>query len=699
MSSRRNFLKISALTGAGVALPLKWNVPPALGSVQVAQTPLPGRDIGKYIDPLPTFTGARVTGTNLVVSAEEFQQKVLPSTFNYPAPFSSTYVWGYRIYNGDVTRGPLYPGFTVEAVRGTPTTVAYVNNLPYVPFLQKYLTIDQTIHWANPLNLMMQDEQRRDPYAGPPPLVTHLHGGEVPSEFDGGPESWFTPDGIHGTAYRTLSGTAPNAAIYQYPNRQEPTTLWFHDHALGATRLNVYAGLAAFYLLRNPASMDTGLATPGGLPAGAYEHEIVIQDRQFDTNGQWLFPDGSPEGLNGPPPNPDIHPFWIPEFFGDAIVVNGKTWPYFEVEPRRYRFRLLNGSNARWYELRLMNTSTGRPGPAMWVIGNDGGLLDFPALSGDNRGHSPRLLMAPGERYDVIVDFAAFTGQTLALLNSAKAPYPSGSPPDPQTNGQIMQFRVTKPLSSGDDSYNPALGAPLRTPMVRLANPATGTLAPAVTPDVRRQLVLVEIEGPGGPIAVLLNNTEWEGLTEDDTTPIPGSVPDGHGNYLTEVPRVGSTELWEIINLTMDAHPIHLHLVQFQLMNRQAFNDSNYRKAWNAAFPGGQFKPADGPPRPYNQPNGDGALGGNPAVNPFLQGKPMLPPPQEAGWKDTMKMYPGEVTRIVVRFAPQNIAVGGLMPGENRYPFDPTSGPGYVWHCHILDHEDNEMMRPYNPSL
>ena len=703
MSTRREFMRLSALTGIGLAAPFELSVRRAYASFLVNQTPLPGKSIPKFVDPMPTFAGSRMVGTNLVVSICESEQAVLPSSFGYPNPFTGTYVWGYRISSGAVTRGPLYPGFTVEATRGVPTTVMYVNELPSRPKLQQYLTIDQTIHWANPLGLAMDDSGRRIPYVGPPPVATHLHGGEVPSQMDGGPDAWFTTidevtgQALHGSAYYSMVPTASNAAVYQYPNAQEATTLWFHDHTLGATRNNVYAGLAAFYFLRDPHTMDTGIAEPGGLPAGDYEHEIVIQDRMFDTDGQWLFPDGYPSGPNGPPPNPQIHPFWIPEFFGDAIVVNGKTWPYFEVEPRRYRFRFLNGSNARFYSVRLMNHATDRPGPEFWIIGTDGGLLDYPVRLNDSATSELRsLLFAPGERFDVIIDFSNFAGQTLTLLNKAKAPYPSGTPADPSTVGQILQFRVTKPLQTADTSYDPASGQPLRIPIVRLANPVAGTLGAGIATDLRRQLALVEIEGTGGPIEVLVNNTEWEGLTEDDRTPVPDSVPDGRGNYLTERPNIGETELWEIVNLTMDAHPIHLHLVQFQLMNRQSFNVKNYRKLYDSSFTGGVFRAADGPPLPYNTMNAAGAVGGNPDVTPFLQG-PILPPrPEESGWKDTVITLPGEVTRFIVRFAPQHLAAGTTASGKNDYSFDPTTGPGYVWHCHIIDHEDNEMMRPYN---
>jgi spore coat protein A, manganese oxidase len=197
---------------------------------------------------------------------------------------------------------------------------------------------------------------------------------------------------------------------------------------------------------------------------------------------------------------------------------------------------------------------------------------------------------------------------------------------------------------------------------------------------------------------VLLNNTKWRGRREKSGDPIPGFKPDGRGNWLSELPRVGSTELWEIINLTDDAHPIHLHLVQFQLLNRQKIDADRYMKAWSAAFPGGALIPGFGPPGAYNRPNGDFAVGGNLAVSAFPRGPRIRPDPNEGGRKDTITALPDQVTRIIVRWAPQDVPVLAVCAGVNLYPFDPTTGPGYVWHCHILDHEDNDMMRPYAPT-
>lgn len=627
-----------------------------------------------------------MSGSSIAVSVSEFQQKVLPASVyqGLAAPFNEgTYVWGFQSGNG----APQYPGATLEAKRGITTRVLYTNNL-LTPVLQKYLTVDQTIHWADPLMQMGS----RDPYTGPVPFVPHIHGAEVPSQYDGGPEQWFTASGLRGITYRSAEEVLANQAVFEYPNSQESTALWIHDHTLGMTRLNVYAGLALFYIIRDDA--DTGKpGNPLRLPAGNYEVELLIQDRQFDTNGQWLYGDGTQAGAVVPPTDPADHPYWTPGFVGDVIVVNGKSWPVLDVEPRRYRLRLVNGANTRFFDLSLFNQQDQKPGPSMWVIGTDGGLLDAPVMV---RGRStPRrgaesLLVAPGERFDLIVDFSRFAGQTLTLMNSAPVPYPNGIPVDPGTTAQVMQFRVASG-SVVDLSYVPALGRPLRQPMIRLVDPSTGNPATGVTPALTRQLSL---NMPAGPSSMLLNNTTWSGLEDGTTTPIPGSSPDGFGNFMTETPRVGSTEIWEIVNLVDETHPIHLHLVQFQVLNRQSFDVAAYTTAYNAAFAGGAYVAGGGPPMAYNS---TGKLGGNPDVTPYLQGQAAPPDPEEAGWKDTVRCEMGTVTRLMIRWAPQSVAVADVAPGQNRYPFDPTQGPGYVWHCHYFEHEDNEMMRPYLP--
>ena len=215
---------------------------------------------------------------------------------------------------------------------------------------------------------------------------------------------------------------------------------------------------------------------------------------------------------------------------------------------------------------------------------------------------------------------------------------------------------------------------PLRRPLVRLS---------AAAATKRRQLTLNEVMGSGGPLEVLVNNTKWTGTDRPDFTQVGEE-------WFSELPEEGATEVWEIVNLTADAHPIHTHLVQFQLLDRQAFNVRRYTRAYEAAFPGGDYVPAYGPPLDYGTGN-PRALGGNPDVVPLLQGKPAPAAANENGWKDTVVAYPGEVTRFVVRFAPTDKP---LDDPDLVFPFDPD-GHGYVWHCHIIDHEDNEMMRPY----
>ena len=317
-------------------------------------------------------------------------------------------------------------------------------------------------------------------YAGPIPAVVHIHGGDVPPELDGGPDAWFTSTGsATGHGYYTFPGAPPNGAIYKYPNRQEAAPIWFHDHALGITRLNVHAGLAGAYYIQDPA-----LSLPPNLQSLPEVVPLVLQDRMFDTNGQLFFPADSAANILWTP-NPE-HPYWVPEFVGDTIVVNGKAWPFLNVEGKRYRFLFINGSNARTYELFLPNVP-------MYVIGTDGGYLDAPAMVS-------KLLIMPGERYEVIIDFASLAGTNVILKNTARTPYPKGASPNGQTLGQIIQFRVGP--RAADTSFNPAAaGAVLRTgaQMIKRLPGAPGgpaiVTAAGVTQNVQktRQLSLNEV--------------------------------------------------------------------------------------------------------------------------------------------------------------------------------------------------------------
>ncbi len=667
------------------------------------QVPLNPKSILQFVDPLPHFAGNRINPYDLVFPYNgnitikyEPTQQVAVSTGTVLATgivglanpnVGKARYWAYSIWkNGNMLAPPHWPAFTIEAKRGFPLNVVYENKLNGETYASVNLIADQTIHWAAPTGMDMMNMM---PYDGPVPVVAHLHGAEVASESDGGPEAWFTPDyGIIGPSWGN-GGTDQN---YIYPNSQEAATLWWHDHALGATRLNVYAGLAGFYFLRDDAELNanpnTNLKLPGwpgddlvqqndrvtGLPVGVPylpEIEVVFQDRMFDNTGALYYPNL--------PPNPMDHPFWTPEFIGDVITVNGKTWPYLSVAPRKYRFRLLNGSNARFYEISLNDLFSNKKGPAIIQIGTDGGLLDASVTI------NGKLLLAPGERADVVIDFSLSSpGQAWTLTNTANAPFPKGGQPNTLTTGRLMQFIVNGQMVPADPLLPPGtlgtdkslIPTDLRfgVPLVKLTNFA-GTTTPGLLISKKRQITLNEVMGMGGPLEVLLNNTKWNaGVTEN--------------------PTEGTTELWQIINMTADAHPIHLHLVQFQLVGRQKFNTANYNKAYNRSFLGGAYIPASGPPLIYNTPNIDGALGGNPAISPYLQQKLTPANLNERGWKDTYIVYPGEVTTFVIRYAPTDLPTNAP-PESLIFGFDPSLGPGYVWHCHIIDHEDNEMMRPY----
>jgi len=734
---RKKKLLGPALGIVTVALLVAWGplATPA-SAQQTPQVPLAGKAIPQWVDPLPTLNILAPGADPLVIDMREFQFPILPA--GAVPTYTGTWVWGY-VPQGQVGY-PSYIGPVILAERGAATQLKFVNMLSTgagTNVLAYKYSVDQTLHWADPEHNETTPYLGTIPafgtpgslsYTGPIPAVVHLHGGEVPPELDGGPDAWVTSDGLkwgHGFWTLNSTGQGTNSAIfnpdlnsftYNYPNTQEASNIWFHDHTLGATRLNVYAGLAGAYLISDP-----GLTLPTGLTAHGIGGEtiipLVIQDRMFDTNGQLFFPADSAGGILWTP-NPN-HPYWVPEFVGDAIVVNGKTWPTVgtaaaPLAAKRYRFLFLNGSNARTYELFLVNPVTKVMGPPMWVIGTDGGYLDAPVKIDPNAAANNKLVIMPGERYDVVIDFAAAANSQLILRNTGRTPYPKGGTPNGTTTGQIVKFFIGA-APAADSGYDPAAPTqPLRPPMVRLADPATGGLAAGVTPALTRALTLNEVMGlaqvatdpvtgilvayPGGPLEVLLNNTRWSGLDNNDAA-VSGGVPyptdtGGRGLiYYTERPNEGDTEVWEIINITADAHPIHIHLVQFQLMNRQNFNFNKYMKAYTAAFGGGIVREADGPPLSYSPTVASGMKwGGNPDVTPWLQGPLLLPNPQEAGWKDTVVAMPGQVTRLVVRWAPTDVATGDTT--NNFFPFDPDGGHGYVWHCHIIDHEDNEMMRP-----
>jgi len=613
-------------------------------------------------------TTGQVIGHNYTIFMNKFRQPILPSTIlpllvqlpgDINPPDGKTEVWGYNGSAKDAITGASLgyfansPGATFEAVRGISVNVTWVNNIT-TPHM---FAVDPTLHWANPNGMPMDPPM---PWPTLPPyfpaaqynvtLIPHLHGGEVQSTSDGHPEAWFTYNGIHGPKYNTATSTYPNAAVFHYPNMQPPTTLWYHDHALGITRINVMSGLAGFYILRDDSN-DLNLKY---LPSKQYEMPLVIQDRTFKANGELWFPD---VGIN-----PTIHPYWMPEFFGNTIMVNGLVWPNMNVEKGVYRFRLLEGSNARFYTISFWIPSAtilGIPNKLPFtVIGSDGGYLRAPVTLTE-------LTIAPGERWDILVDFSnvpatyidpntgLITPTTIILRNTAKAPFPKGAAADPQTVGQIMQFTMQNILQV--PKPQPLLPGTILNPAL-VKFPSLPATKPDGSPLRQRTLTLIEMMGPAGPTEILLDGKKWAAPISENVT-------------------LGSTEEWVIVNPTADAHPIHLHLVQFQLLSRQSFQVSKYLTDWWIKNPTAPIQMGDTTPiisPPYQN---------------YLQGKAVGSAPHEQGWKDTIQVYPGEVTIIRVRFAP--------IDGSPKYPFDPTVGPGYVWHCHILDHEDNEMMRPY----
>ena len=720
MISRREFVKIGAAVGAGVMLPV--------GMAQVAEAfnpatqPAPANPLRltKFVDNMPIMGLMPQSSPNYYrVGVYQFKSKVhsdmLPTT-----------AWGYRPlgFVPSLTRPEatwLAPSFAAR--RGVPMKVEWINKLNGIAHP---LPVDPSVMIADPLGDLppMGTVYPTAPVPGVPgtsvttfnytlrtiPIQTHMHGGEQPPCSDGGPFGWFTPGFAQTGPEWANSGDVDPAFsptgkhnVYPYPNGQLPATIWYHDHALGVDRFNVYMGMAGACVIYDPA-LEPGLnvAVPGsGIPSlidtvlhptyhdkfgQPYDIPLVIQDRIFDTKGQLWYPGKSAT-------NPETHPFWTPEFFGDTICVNGKAWPKLNVEPRKYRFRILDGSNARFYNLTFWNQTDSVNGPGFDVIASDQGFLAAPGAFAPGVG----LTMGPGERYEIVVDFSAFAGKNVMLRNDANAPYPGGDPVDPNTTAQIMMFQVDA-AAVVDTSIVPlALNSVLGTTFPSV--PVT----PAPTFTFTRQLTLNEIQGPGGPFEVVENFT-------------------GLAQPTTETPKLGDTEVWRIVNMTVDAHPIHLHGSSLQIKSRQAFLHetdplavgyaASYDRAWALTFglgldpqnvpilpadpvgSPGMVNPALVGPLPtdigYVYPgdilaDGSKLVGGNIDVTPFLTGPVTGPAPEEMGWKDTVRMLPGDVTEIIVRIAPND--------NSGTFAYGASAPLGYVWHCHILEHEENDMMR------
>jgi spore coat protein A len=484
--------------------------------------------LARFVDALPIPPVARAAGTAPLpgrsgerVPRYRVAMRAVSAKLHRDLP--PTNLWSY---------GGSVPGVTLDTRSGSGLIVEWANELPH----RHFLPIDHTLHGAE---------------KGVPEVrgVVHLHGGRTPADSDGYPEDWYVPG---------------QSRSYHYPNSQDAALLWYHDHTMGINRLNIYAGLFGLHVIRDAA--EDALQ----LPRGKYEVPLVLCDRDLRRDGQLSYP------VSADPEHP-----WVPEAFGELHLVNGKIFPFLEVEARKYRFRILNAANGRFYRLSVSE------GAEIQQIGSDQGLLSAPLTVGD-------VQLAPGERADIVIDFSRHRGARLLLRSDSF---------------ELMQFRVGAAVV--EDSS--ALPCELRA-VPRIAE-SSAVRTRRLTLDERLNLV-AESQG------MLLNNTPWH-------------MP------ITEKPELGTTEIWEIVNLTDDVHPIHLHMVRFQILDRRKFDSFQYMTAGTLRYLGAAAAP---------QPN-------------------------EMGWKDTARVNAKTVTRIIV-------------------PFVEYAGR-FVWHCHILEHEDNEMMRPY----
>ncbi len=524
MITRRSFLGQSTRAAAAAC------VPSILARSLSGQTgEVPNLDPGKlarFVDPLP-----------LPPIARPLDHRTAPDGTRAPFYRVPIQAVSQKLHR-DLPPTPLWacgssvPGILFETRSGEGQLIEWANQLPP----KHFLPIDH--------NLMGAAKELPDSRT-----VVHLHGGRTPAESDGYPEDWYTPG---------------KSRTYHYPNRQDAALLWYHDHAMGINRLNIYAGLFGLYIVRDAAEDALNL------PGGRYEIPLVLADRDLKPDGSLSYP-----------VSPDPNRPWVPEAFGETQLVNGKIFPYLDVEPRRYRFRILNAANARFYRLSLSNAGE------MQQIGTDQGLLPAPVAT-------KYIQLAPGERADVVIDFSAARGAKIQLESQ---PF------------ELMQFRVgTSPVT--DTSTLPRA---LR-PVPRIAE-STAVRTRRLTLDETMDMVAQSV-------GMLLNKTRW-------------SAP------ITEKPVLNTTEIWELVNLTEDTHPIHLHLVRFQILDRRRFDAFDYTYNHKLRY----------------------------------TSDAMPPDANELGWKDTARANSHTVTRIIV-------------------PFTGYAGR-YVWHCHILEHEDNEMMRPY----
>lgn len=597
----------------------------AVGSPSVDQVPLDPTTIPQFANQLPiprTYAPTVVRDSRGNVIRNEYTVTVAQTTAQIlPPGFPATTVMAY---GGDVkipgssstqfVRG--VPGAVFENVRGTPTIIHWRNGVNG----QHFMPVDPTILWANPGGIEpptgpLNEDGFFNPFPtdnlggrSPVPIVTHNHGLVVIPQNDGIADEWFTAGSQRGPGFFTRD--------YFEPNEQPATSLFYHDHVMGMTRLNVYSGLAGTaYIMRDPKTFLDGPNSP--LPKGEFEIPLVLQDKSFFTDGELNFPR---EGVNFK------NAYWAPGDDADVNLVNGKVWPNLNVKRQQYRFRMLSAGNNRVFHFQLDNAGTPVP---FTIIGSDGGYLPAPKTVTES-------LLATTERSDILVDFSKFAAGTKIIMRDL-----DGDPPD--TLGVIMQFTVQS--------------------------------STAVTPPATPSLVARATLPTNAPDRIKTLHIHFD-ADDDQLRSVDGL---GFSEPTTEFPLIGSTERWKFVNMGGGVHFIHIHLLEFQVTSRQAFDVAAYNQRWHLL--NGHL--------PVTRP-----IVVDPT--PFLTG-PVLPPePYETGWKDTARADRNQVMTLITRWAPQETATGGVTPGQNQYPVqavEPTTSAHYLWHCHVLGHEDNDMMR------
>jgi spore coat protein A, manganese oxidase len=659
--TRRNLLQAGGMAAAGLALPKRGfgtlTTPPPLlsGSPAVARL-WPNRFTESLgVPPVALPDQSKFVGVDYYeLGVRQFSQAL--SKYMSPTTF-----WGYNIeapqpYIGSARQG--YLGGNVIATKGRPVKLHIQNFLtnnglddgtPLTHVIRcpgtSVSAVDNTIAGSPYLYNHGNTLENR--------IATHLHGGQVSWDNDGHPLSWYSNNPFHGGATGPYFQAANNN-IYTYPNNQSARLVWYHDHAESITRLNAYAGIATGYIIRDTAEHD--MIVKGTLPpliessiVGGYdiqEFPLVIQEKMFDADDQLYYHclyDPARWQLNtGTGTTPPPYPSCIPEFFGDVTLVNGVPWPNLQVKKGIYRFRMLAAAQARFYNLQLFYAKTGfeanvpdfgRPGPQFYQIGTEGGFLPAPV-------RVTKLLLAPAERADVLIDFSGLNpGDKLILYSKAPAPYPGGDPVNDYMDtrnqismpGTIMQFEVID-----GDLKNAAKSLPATLPTVT----AIGTTNIKVVP-----MSLNEGWDGYGRLQQLIGSFNPSSLQNGGFgTPFvvdPGGTGPGMP-ILWETHKAGDIEEWTIVNNTGDVHPMHFHLEDVQIVSRQAIDMVQFNTK-------GTIRPV---------------------------GPAMGPDPNERGWKETVRCYPGQVIRV-------------------RMKFDSGFKGHYVWHCHILEHEEHDMMHEF----